>query len=123
MNRMDYPLYSSGNIDQHAELWGLIGRSPISQSGHHVSLLHDVVEPRRRLAAVHGWATRPENGVPQPLHETDGRPEELPRPILDYIEKHHSEYLTAPREWNGPQMTSSAQVFKAMVDKRRAEGN
>ena len=26
MNRADYPLYSSGDIDQHAELWGLMGR-------------------------------------------------------------------------------------------------
>jgi hypothetical protein len=47
-------------------------------------------------------------------------PRELPRKILDYIEKNHSEYLTAPTVWNGPQMTSSAQVFKAIIDKRRA---
>jgi len=50
-------------------------------------------------------------------------PEELPRSILDYIEKHNSEYLTAPTEWNGPQMTSSAQVFKEMIDKQRAGGD
>lgn len=49
-------------------------------------------------------------------------PKELPRPILDYVEKNHSEYLTAPTEWNGPQMTSSAAVFKARVDKKRAGG-
>jgi hypothetical protein len=48
-------------------------------------------------------------------------PEELPRSILDYVEKNHSQYLTAPTEWNGPQMTSSAQVFKTMVDQRRSE--
>ena len=47
-------------------------------------------------------------------------PRELPRKILDYIEKHHSEYLAAPTAWNGPQMTSSAQVFKGIIDKRRA---
>jgi hypothetical protein len=124
MSRKEYPLYSSGDIDQHAELWGLIGSKT------------DILNPDITSAyctmswsRVADWLPFMERGnAPgkmvfhsHSMKLMDG-PKELPRPILDYVEKHHSEYLTAPTEWNGPQMTSSAQVFKGMVDKRRAGG-
>ena len=122
LNRKDYPLYSSGDIDQHAELWGLIGSK------------RDILNPDITSAyctmswsRVADWLPFMEMGnAPGKMvfHSHSMKlmegPQELPRPILDYVEKHHSEYLTAPTEWNGPQMTSSAQVFKAMIDKRRA---
>ncbi len=122
MNRKDYPLYSSGDIDQHAELWGLIGRKS------------DILNPDTTSAyctmswsRVADWLPFMEMGnAPgkmvfhsHSLKLMDG-PRELPRKILDYIEMHHNEYLTAPTVWNGPQMTSSAKVFKGIVDKRRA---
>ncbi len=124
LTRAEYPKYSSGDIDQHAELWGLIGSKK------------DILNPDTTSAyctmswsRVADWLPFMEMGdAPgkmvfhsHSLKLMDG-PQELPRPILDHIEKHHSEYLTAPTEWNGPQMTSSAQVFKDMVDKRRAAG-
>ena len=49
-------------------------------------------------------------------------PQELPKEILAYVEKNHSEYLTAPTEWNGPQMTSSAGEFKKVIDAQREAG-
>ena len=125
MNRKDYPLYSSGDIDQHAELWGMIGSKT------------DILNPDTTSAyctmswsRVADWLPFMEMGnAPgkmifhsHSMKLMDG-PEELPRSILDYIEKHNSEYLTAPTEWNGPQMTSSAQVFKEMIDKQRAGGD
>ncbi|MEJ2139659.1 MAG: DUF1838 family protein [Gammaproteobacteria bacterium] len=122
LTREEYPKYSAGNIDQHAELWGLIGSKK------------DILNPDTTSAyctmswsRVADWLPFMEMGdAPgkmvfhsHSLKLMDG-PKELPRAILDYTEKHHSEYLTAPTEWNGPQMTSSAQVFKDIVDKRRA---
>jgi hypothetical protein len=123
MKRKDYPLYSSGDIDQHAELWGLIGSKT------------DILNPDITSAyctmswsRVADWLPFMEMGnAPGKMvfHSHSMKlmegPQELPRPILDYVEKHHSEYLTAPTAWNGPQMTSSAQVFKAMIDKRREQ--
>jgi hypothetical protein len=121
LTREEYPEYSAGNIDQHAELWGLIGSKK------------DILNPDTTSAyctmswsRVADWLPFMEMGdAPgkmvfhsHSLKLMDG-PKELPRAILDYTEKHHSEYLTAPTEWNGPQMTSSAQVFKDIVDKRR----
>ncbi len=122
MNRADYPLYSSGDIDQHAELWGLMGRKS------------DILDPDTTSAyctmswsRVADWLPFMEMGN-QPgkmvFHSHSMKlmegPSELPRPVLDYIEKNHSEYLTAPSEWNGPQMTSSAGEFKKKIDARRA---
>jgi len=124
MNRADYPLYSSGDIDQHAELWGLMGRKS------------DILDPDTTSAyctmswsRVSDWLPFMEMGnAPgkmvfhsHSMKLMDG-PSELPKPILDYVEKNHSEYLTAPTEWNGPQMTSSAGEFKKVIDARRAAG-
>ncbi len=122
MNREDYPLHSSGDIDQHAELWGLMGRKS------------DILDPNTTSAyctmswsRVADWLPFMEMGnAPGKMvfHSHSMKlmegPSELPRPILDYIEKNHAEYLTAPTEWNGPQMTSSAGEFKKMIDAQRA---
>ncbi|MEC9375014.1 MAG: DUF1838 family protein [Pseudomonadota bacterium] len=120
MNRKDYPLYSSGDIDQHAELWGLMGRKS--------DILDDTTSAYCTMSwsRVADWLPFMEMGN-QPgkmvFHSHSMKlmngPEELPRPVLDYVEKNHSEYLTAPTEWNGPQMTSSAAIFKSMVDSER----
>jgi hypothetical protein len=124
MNRQDYPLYSSGDIDQHAELWGMMGRKS------------DILDPDTTSAyctmswsRVADWLPFMEMGnAPGKMvfHSHSMKlmegPSELPRSILDYVEKNHSEYLTAPTEWNGPQMTSSAGEFKKMVDARRETG-
>lgn len=122
MNRKDYPLYSSGDIDQHAELWSMIGSKK------------DILNPDITSAyctmswsRVSDWLPFMEMGNSpgkmvfhsNSMKLMDG-PQELPPAILSYVEKNHSEYLTAPTEWNGPQMTSSAGVFKEMVDKKRA---
>lgn len=123
MNRADYPLYSSGDIDQHAELWGLMGRKS--------DILDDTTSAYCTMSwsRVADWLPFMEMGnAPGKMvfHSHSMKlmegPSELPKPILDYIEKHHSEYLTAPTEWNGPQMTSSAGEFKKMIDARREAG-
>ena len=49
--------------------------------------------------------------------------QDLPREILDYTEKHFDKYLSAPTEWNGPQMTSSASVFKGIIDERAGKAD
>jgi hypothetical protein len=46
---------------------------------------------------------------------------ELPRYILDYTEKHYPKYLTAPTEWNGPQMTSSYDEFRKYIDAKKPQ--
>ena len=125
MNRADYPLYSSGDIDQHAELWGLMGRKSDILDESTTSAYCTMSWSR-----VADWLPFMEMGnAPGKMvfHSHSMKlmegPSELPKPILDYIEKHHSEYLTAPSEWNGPQMTSSAGEFKKMVDARREAGS
>ena len=122
LTREEYPKYSSGNIDQHAELWGLIGSkkdilNPDTTSAYCTMSWSRVADwlPFMEMADAPGKMVFHSHS----LKLMDG-PKELPRAILDYTEKHHSEYLTAPTEWNGPQMTSSAQVFKNIIDKRRA---
>jgi hypothetical protein len=124
LTRKDYPKYSAGDIDQHAELWGMIGSktdilNPDISSAYCTMSWSRVADwlPFMEMADSPGKMVFHSHS----MKLMDG-PQELPRSILDYVEKHHSEYLTAPTEWNGPQMTSSAQVFKEMVDKRRAGG-
>jgi hypothetical protein len=117
MNRKDYPLYSSGDQDLHAELWGMMGRKS------------DILDDSTSAYCTMSWS-RVADWLPfMEMGNAPGKmvfhshsmklmegPQELPTPILEYIEKHYSEYLTAPTEWNGPQMTSSAGVFKKMID-------
>jgi Protein of unknown function (DUF1838) len=118
LTRSEYPLYSSGDIDQHAELWGLKGRKS------------EILDPTTTSASclmswsrVAGWL---------PFMEMGSRPgsmvfhshsmklmngvDDLPRYILDYTEKNFPKYLEAPKEWLGPVMTSSAGEFKKKID-------
>jgi hypothetical protein len=123
LTRAEYPLYSSGNIDQHAELWGLTGRKSEILDESTTSAYCTMSWTR-----VSDWLPFMEMGnAPgkmvfhsHSMKLMDG-PSELPRPILEHIEKHYAKYLTAPTEWNGPQMTSSAGEFKKLIDAERAK--
>jgi hypothetical protein len=122
MTRSEYPLYSNGDMDQHAELWGIMGRKS------------EILNPRITSAScVMSWSRvtrwlpfmemsgRPGNMI---FHSHTaklmGGPAELPRYILDYTAKHYPKYLEAPKEWVGPVMTSSDEEFKKIVDRRRS---
>lgn len=122
LTRSEYPLYSSGDIDQHAELWGIIGRRS------------ELLDPAVTSAScVMSWV-RIANWLP--WMEMGNRPgilsfhshsmklmngaDDLPRYIRDYTERHYPKYLRAPREWQGPVMTSSAGEFRKRIDARRA---
>ena len=123
MNRAEYPLYSSGDVDQHAELWGIAGKKS------------EILNPDITSASctmswgrVADWLPFMEMGNSpgkMVFHSHSVKlmngPSDLPRVILDFTEKHYPKYLSAPTEWNGPQMTSSAGEFKKRVDARRAE--
>jgi hypothetical protein len=125
MSRADYPLYSSGDIDQHAELWGLIGRKS------------DILDPDTTSAVctmswsrVADWLPFMEMGnLPGKMAfhshamKLMGGPEELPRPFLDYIEANHAEYLSAPSDWNGFEVTSAAENFRQLIEARKSAGN
>ncbi len=52
-----------------------------------------------------------------------GGPAELPAPFLRYIEANHAEYLTAPSDWNGFEVTSAAENFRQIIEARKAAGN
>jgi hypothetical protein len=123
MSRRDYPLYSAGDIDQHAELWGVQGRisevlNPDITSGActmswcRVSQWMPWLEMGNSpgVAVYHSHTYKMMNG-----------PQELPPHIYAHTEKYFPKYFEAPTEWNGPEMQSSASVFKAMVDERRRE--
>ncbi len=121
LTRSEYPLYSSGDIDQHAELWGIKGRKS------------EILDPDVTSAScvmswgrVAGWL---------PFMEMGSRPGsmvfhshsvklmngvgDLPRYIRDYTERHFPKYLEAPKEWQGPVMTSAAGEFKKKLDARK----
>jgi len=122
LSRKDYPVYSAGDMDQHAELWGIQGRRS------------DVLNPDITSGQCTLSWTRIANWLPfmemgnspgsMVFHsqciKLMGGPEELPRYMLDYTEKHYPKYLEAPTEWNGPQMTSAAGEFKKVIDAREA---
>ena len=68
----DYPLYSAGDIDQHAEMWGIQGRKKrCSQSRRDQRAGDDLVVTRVPVVAIHGNERRPRRPrVPQPLLQT-----------------------------------------------------
>ena len=124
MTRAEYPLYSAGNKEQHAELWGIHGRksdvlNPDITSGQCVM----------SWSRVAPWLPFMEMGnkpgqmvfQSQAIKLMDG-PQELPRYVLDYLEKNYPLYLSAPTEWNGPEMRSSYAAFKEKIDKEREAG-
>ncbi len=123
LTRSEYPLYSSGDKDQHAELWGIKGRKS------------EILDPNITSAScvmswsrVAGWlpfmemGTRPGSMV---FHSHSMKlmngVDDLPRYILDHTEKHYPKYLEAPKEWLGPVMTSSAGEFKKKIDAQKAK--
>jgi len=122
MPRKEYPLHSANNKYQAAELWIMNGR------------VSEVMNPDVSSAScVTSWARV---GQWLPFMEMGNSPgimtfhsqcvkllggvTDLPRYILDYTEKHYPKYLTAPTEWNGPQMTSTAGEFKKYIDAKQA---
>lgn len=118
LKRDEYPLYSSGDMDQHAELWGIQGRksdvlNPDITSGQ-CSLSWSRVAgwlPFMQMGNSPGFMTFHSQCV-----KLLGGVTELPRYILDHTEKHYPKYLEAPTEWNGPQMTSAAGEFRKYID-------
>ncbi len=122
LTRSEYPLYSSGDKDQHAELWGIKGRkSEILDAA--ITSASCVMSWSR----VCGWLPFMEMGASpgtMVFHSHSMKlmngVDDIPRYILDYTEKHHAKYLEAPKEWAGPVMTSSYGEFKKRIDARRA---
>ena len=123
LTRAEYPLYSSGDIDMHAELWGLKGRKselldPSITSASCVMSWSRVADwlPFMEMGrspgkmVFHSHSMKLMNGL-----------DDLPRYVLDYTEKNYPKYLEAPKEWLGPVMTSSAGEFKKKIDARRAK--
>jgi hypothetical protein len=125
LTRSEYPLYSSGDKDQHAELWGIKGRKS------------EILDPKITSAScvmswsrVAGWLPFMEMGSSpgtmvfhsHAMKLMNGV-DDLPRYILDYTRRNFAKYLEAPKEWAGPVMTSTFGEFKKRVDaKRAAEG-
>lgn len=121
LTRSEYPLYSSGDKDQHAELWGIKGRKseildPTTTSAPCVMSWSRVAGwlPFMEMGAspgnmvFHSHSMKLMNGV-----------DDLPRYILDYTEKNFPKYLEAPKEWAGPVMTSSFGEFKKKLDAKK----
>lgn len=124
LNRSEYPIYSSGDKDQHAELWGIKGRrsellDPSLTSASCVMSWSRVADwlPWMKMGANPGTMVFHSHSM-KLLGGLDG----LPRYILDYTEKNFPKYLEAPKTWQGPVMTSSAGEFKKVIDARRAAG-
>jgi hypothetical protein len=121
LTRSEYPLYSSGDKDQHAELWGIQGRKS------------EILDPKITSASsvtswsrVAGWLPFMEMGTSpgtMVFHSHSMKlmngVDDIPRYILDYTEKNYAKYLEAPKEWLGPVMTSSFGEFKKKIDANR----
>jgi len=126
LTRSEYPLYSSGDKDQHAELWGIKGRKS------------EILDPKITSAScvmswsrVAGWLPFMELGASpgtivfhsHSMKLMNGL-DDLPRYILDYTAKRFPKYLEAPKEWTGPRMTSTFGEFKKRIDaKRKAQSD
>ncbi len=121
LTRSEYPLYSSGDKDQHAELWGIKGRkSEILDPG--ITSASCVMSWSR----VAGWLPFMEMGASpgtMVFHSHSMKlmngVDDIPRYILDHTVKNFPKYLEAPKEWLGPVMTSSFGEFKKKIDARK----
>jgi hypothetical protein len=122
LTRSEYPMYSSGDKDQHAELWGIKGRKSEILNPDITSA--SCVMSWIRVADWLPWMQMGANPGTMTFHSHSmkllGGVADLPRYILDYTEKNYPKYLEAPKEWKGPVMTSSAGEFKKVIDARRA---
>ena len=123
MTRAEYPLFSSGDQDQHAELWGIMGKKSEVLNPDITSA--SSVMSWGRVCDWLPWMEMGANPSKMVFHSHSVKlmngPTDLPREILDYTEKNFPKYLSAPTEWNGPQMTASAGEFKKIIDARRGE--
>ncbi len=121
LTRAEYPLYSSGDIDQHAELWGIKGRKSEILNPDVTSA--SCVMSWSRIADWLPWMEMAANPGIMSFHSHSmklmGGVSELPRYVLDYTEKNFPKYLEAPKEWLGPVMTSSASMFKKELEARK----
>jgi hypothetical protein len=125
MSRKDYPLYSSGDMDQHAELWGI--------QGHKSDVLNPAITSAPATISwsrVASWLPFMEMGnrpgtvvFHSHSYKLTGGVDDLPRQFRDYTEKHYPEWMGAPTEWNGPELQSSDEVFKELIDSRREAGD
>ncbi len=121
LTRSEYPLYSSGDKDQHAELWGISGRKS--------EILDPDITSASSLTSwsrVAGWLPFMEMGASpgnMVFHSHSMKlmngVDDLPRYILDYTAKNYPKYLEAPKEWLGPVMTSSFGEFKKHIDAKK----
>jgi hypothetical protein len=120
LSRADYPMYSSGDIDQHAELWGITGRKSEILDPNITSA--SCVMSWTRIANWLPWMQMGANPGVVSFHSHSMKlmngAADLPRYILDFTEKNFPKYLEAPKEWLGPVMTSSAGEFKKVLDAR-----
>ncbi len=120
LTRSEYPMYSSGDKDQHAELWGIKGRKSEILNPDISSA--SCVMSWTRIADWLPWMQMGNNPGTMAFHSHSMKlmngPSDLPRYILDYTEKNFPKYLEAPKEWLGPVMTSSAGEFKKVIDAR-----
>ncbi len=121
LTRSEYPLYSSGDKDQHAELWGIKGRKS------------EILDPSITSAScvmswsrVAGWIPFMEMGASpgnmvfhsHSMKLMNGL-DDLPRYFLDHTAKNFPKFLEAPKEWTGPKMTSSFGEFKKKIDAKK----
>ncbi len=123
LTRSEYPLYSSGDKDQHAELWGIKGRKS------------EILDPKITSAScvmswsrVAGWIPFMEMGASpgtMVFHSHSMKlmngVDDLPRYIRDYTAKNYPKYLEAPKEWTGPKMTSTFGEFKKRIDAQKRQ--
>jgi len=121
LTRSEYPLYSSGDKDQHAELWGIKGRKS------------EILDPSITSAScvmswsrVAGWLPFMEMGASpgnMVFHSHSMKlmngVDDIPRYILDHTVRKFPKYLEAPKEWLGPVMTSSFGEFKKKIDAQK----
>ena len=125
MPRKDYPLYSQGRYQQHAELWGVQGRKSQAMNPDITS-----ASSTTSWCRVGQWLPWMEMGNRPGImvyhshtYKLMGGATDLPRKILDYTEKNYPEYLESPKEWKDrTHNQSSYSVFKKTVDQRRAAG-
>lgn len=118
LTRSEYPLYSSGDTYQAAELWGIKGRkSEILDAS--ITSASCVMSWSR----VSGWLPFMEMGASpgsMVFHSHSMKlmngVADLPRYIVDYTTKHFPKYFESPKEWSGPIMTSAAGEFKKKID-------
>jgi hypothetical protein len=125
MSRAEYPLQSQQDLYQSGEMWAISGS------------LKELSDPKVTSAENHtAWARV---GMWLPFMEMGDLagvmiyhsqsfkfkrgPSEIPKNILAYTEKHHPEYLSAPKEWKELRENENTWTYsKKVIDQRRAAG-